>query len=416
MSEIGMEYSLKGILKEVLSYKSGLLGVILILFLVGLSIYTVTTLPVDKAIDLWRGEGGIWLENPRNAQPEWIEIFAGKKLSRTIKVASWEKKFGIVKAVTPIVGTNYKKIHIELSFNYEFDDFPSELNLFFKAKFDPKGNKPLIKIYWKRPDGSQIKLIDYTVRSPDDRFYLSINEQVFNTLSTYVSQKVGSELPETVTTLDLLFGKYDEKMKTGKPDIQKGTYKLIIDGLVFNKEDDVDLKMVVYGNVYGVAGTDHLRRPLEIALLWGTPVALAFGLTASLVTSILQLIIATISGWYGGIIDSIIQRITEIYMILPFLPFLIMISAFYKIDIWVLLAVVIVLSIFGAGVKSTRALVMQIKEYPYVEAARVYGASNTRIIFLYLIPKILPPLVPGLITAVPGVRVLRGSPFLSWTG
>lgn len=414
MSEVGMEYSLKGILRELVSYKSGLLGIILIILLVGLSVYTVITLPADEAIRLWRGEGGVWLGNPRNAAPEWIEIFIGKKLSRTIKVDSREKRFGVIKAVTPVVGTNFKKIHIELTFNYEYDDFPSELNLFFNAKFDPKGNRPLLKIYWKRPDGTEIKLIDYTLRSEDDRFYLSINEQVFNTLSSYVIEKTGIEPGETVTTVELLFGKYNKGLATGDVEVEKGTYKLIIDAMVFDQKDNIDVKMIVYGHVYGIAGTDHLRRPLEIALLWGTPVALAFGLTASLVTSILQLIIATISGWYGGIVDSIIQRITEIYMILPFLPFLIMISAFYHIDIWVLLVVVIVLSIFGGGVKSTRALVMQIKEYPYVEAAKAYGASNARIIFLYLIPKILPPLVPGLISAVPGYVFLEAA--LSFLG
>ncbi|MEM2245306.1 MAG: ABC transporter permease, partial [Thermofilum sp.] len=126
-------------------------------------------------------------------------------------------------------------------------------------------------------------------------------------------------------------------------------------------------------------------------------------------TSLVQMILATIGAYYGGLLDSLIQRITEIYMVLPFLPFLIMISVFYQVNIWVILVVVIVLSIFGGGIKSTRALVMQIKEYPYIEAARTYGASNMRIIFLYIIPKILPPIVPGLISAVPGFVFLEAA-------
>jgi peptide/nickel transport system permease protein len=167
-----------------------------------------------------------------------------------------------------------------------------------------------------------------------------------------------------------------------------------------------------------------LRRDLTVALLWGTPIALAFGLTASLSISLLQLILATISGYYGGKVDSIIQRLTEVYMIIPFLPILIMISTFYKFNIWILLIVIIVLSVFGGGIKSSRALVMQIKEYPYIEAAKAYGASSKRIIFLYIIPKILPPIVPALIGSVPGYVFLEaalaflglGDPFLPTWG
>jgi len=67
------------------------------------------------------------------------------------------------------------------------------------------------------------------------------------------------------------------------------------------------------------------------------------------------------------------------------------------------------LSIFGGGIKSTRALAMQIKEYPYIEAARAYGASSMRIIFLYIIPKILPPVIPTLIGSVPGYVFLEAA-------
>jgi peptide/nickel transport system permease protein len=52
---------------------------------------------------------------------------------------------------------------------------------------------------------------------------------------------------------------------------------------------------------------------------------------------------------------------------------------------------------------------MQIKEYPYIEAARTYGASSKRIVFFYIIPKILPPIIPGLIGAVPGYVFLEAA-------
>ncbi len=409
MSDVGMEYSFKGIVKELISYKSGVASILILVILVGLSIYTVVTIPSSTAIAMWRGENNMWIENPRNAAPEWITYFVHKDLPRTIKVASWEKKFGIVKAVAPIPDTTIKKIHIEISLNYPYDDFPSEVNVFFKAKFNTSKTTPLIRMYWVKPDGTKIPVAEFTMRDPNQILYLSVDQQIYNNLATWLQKEKGFKPYKTVTTQQILFGKITSSIAQGEVEVEKGAYKLVVDATTYNKGDDVDLKLVVYGKVYGIAGTDHLRRPILIALLWGTPVALAFGLTASLAISIIQLFIATISGWYAGIVDSIIQRITEVYMIIPFLPFLIMMAAFYKLDIWTILAVVIILSIFGAGIKSTRALVMQIKEYPYVEAAKAYGASDARIITLYIIPKILPPLVPGLIGSVPGFVFLEAA-------
>jgi ABC-type dipeptide/oligopeptide/nickel transport system permease subunit len=82
---------------------------------------------------------------------------------------------------------------------------------------------------------------------------------------------------------------------------------------------------------------DHLRRDMMIALLWGTPIALSFGLLAAIGTSLSQLIIAGVSTWFGGWVDQLIQRITEINLVLPFLPILIMIGTFYSRSIFVIL-------------------------------------------------------------------------------
>ncbi|RLG94830.1 ABC transporter permease, partial [Candidatus Bathyarchaeota archaeon] len=198
-----------------------------------------------------------------------------------------------------------------------------------------------------------------------------------------------------------LFAREDSsilRVETASP--LKGRYKMLIEGTIFERNVDVDVKLIVYGKVYGVAGTDHLRRDLSIALLWGTPIALSFGVVASVTIAMIQMIIAAISAWYSNKIDFAIQKITEVNMILPFLPMLIMLSVFYSFNIWMLLLVVIALSIFGSGVKTYRAVFLQIKEFPYVEAAKAYGAGSLRIIFLYLIPKVLPTIIPSLVLSV----------------
>ena len=169
-----------------------------------------------------------------------------------------------------------------------------------------------------------------------------------------------------------------------------GRYELEAAGLVFEENADIDAKFVAYGQVYGLAGTDHKRRDLTVALMWGAPIALALGLIVSVVSSASTLIIAAVGVWYGGWVDALIQRITEVNLILPVLSILIMIGAIYSKSIWVMFGTLTVLSIFGAGIKSSRALFLQIKEAPYIEAAQTYGAGSMRIILRYMIPRISP--------------------------
>ncbi len=152
-----------------------------------------------------------------------------------------------------------------------------------------------------------------------------------------------------------------------------------------------------------------MRRDISLALLWGTPIALVFGLVASVGTSVLTMVIAAVGVWYGGIIDALIQRITEINMVLPFLSILIMIGTFYSKSIWTILGATILLSIFTGGIKNYRAIFMQVKESTYIEAAQTYGAKDGRIILLYLIPRVIPMLIPGLVLGVPTFVFLEAS-------
>jgi peptide/nickel transport system permease protein len=136
-------------------------------------------------------------------------------------------------------------------------------------------------------------------------------------------------------------------------------------------------------------------------MLWGTPIALSFGLIAAVGTTTLSMIISAVGVWMGGWIDELIQRITETSMILPVLPILIMVGTFYSRSLALMLGVIVLLTIFGSAIKQYRAVFMQVKESPYIEAAEAYGASNARMIFRYLIPRIIPIMLPAFVIGVP---------------
>lgn len=96
-------------------------------------------------------------------------------------------------------------------------------------------------------------------------------------------------------------------------------------------------------------------------------------------------------------------------MILPTLPILLMIGMFYSRSLWVILGAVVILSIFGSSILTYRSMFLQVKESGYIEAARSYGASSARIIFRYMMPKIIPVLIPGLVVTIPAFVFLEAN-------
>ncbi|MEM2454020.1 MAG: ABC transporter permease subunit, partial [Ignisphaera sp.] len=108
-------------------------------------------------------------------------------------------------------------------------------------------------------------------------------------------------------------------------------------------------------------------------------------------------------------VDMVIQRVNEIFMVLPFLPIVAMIALFYRLTIWSLLAVVVALGIWGGGLKTFRAMFLQIKEMLYIEAARAYGAGSMRIIIRYMLPRALPVIIPTIVIATPSYVFLEAA-------
>jgi peptide/nickel transport system permease protein len=261
--------------------------------------------------------------------------------------------------------------------------------LYFTSEYESK--QPFVSIIWVTPDEREIKIGNFAI----------------GTTHTYPMSQ-DDAIKKRVNGLSPEIGLFVDPEDEEKTPI-RGTYQLIIEAIAFEPESTVDIEFVMLGQVYGWAGTDHLRRDLTLSILWGIPIALAFGLLAALGTSVLTMIIAAVGAWYGGFVDGLIQRITEINLVLPFLSILIMVGTFYSRSIWAILGVTIALSIFTGSIKSYRAIFLQVKESTYIEAAQAYGAKDGRIIFRYLIPRIIPLLIPGLISAVPAFVFLEAS-------
>jgi peptide/nickel transport system permease protein len=374
----------KNSFREILRYPSAIVGVVIILLLVVTAVYAVVAIPYEQAINLWRGGEDVWYQNPKFAPPAWINYFRAKKLPVSFTVNTADGTMN--KIVTPgAQGTS--TIDISYAFDFQYDDYPQEMLLYFNTKFDQK--QPFVSIAWFTPDGRKIRIDDLGV-SQQQTLRVSQDQRLL--------QRLKGEDP-----MQALFE--DPKTKA----IVKGNYRLQITGTTFEEGSDINVQLVFHGQVFGLAGTDQQRRDLVLPLLWGAPIALIFGLVGSLGTLVLTMIIAAIGTWYGGWVDGLIQRITEVNLVLPFLSILVMVGTFYSRSLWVILGVTILLSIFTGSIKSYRAIFLQVKESTYIEAARAYGASNSRIIFMYLIPRMIPLLIPGLVSSVPSFVFLEAS-------
>jgi peptide/nickel transport system permease protein len=377
---------LKNNLRELLKYPSAIFGSIIVLTLIISAIVVIIKIPYNDAIDTWRGGEAVVGKNPRTVPPKWFNWFREDKLVESLDLIEGDEGVTVTEETTE-GGTLIKTT--TFAFDYDYKSFPTELTMYFTSEFEAK--QPFVSLKWITPDGTEIKINNFAIGKTHT---YPINQE----------EKLKKRLGNVPPVIGLFL---DPESESKLP--VKGTYQLVVEQISFEPESTVQAEFVLLGEVFGWAGTDHMRRDLLLPILWGIPIALAFGLLAALGTSVLTMTIAAIGTWYAGIVDAIIQRITEINLVLPFLSILIMIGTFYSRSIWTILGATIALSIFTGGIKQYRAIFMQVKESTYIEAARAYGASDRRIIFRYLIPRIIPLLIPGLVSAVPAFVFLEAS-------
>src|SRR5215207_8424088 len=376
--------SIRNSFRNLLYYPSAVLGMIVVFLLVFTAVYAMIKIPYSEAIRLWRGGEEVWYQNPKFAPPAWVNLFSKKKYAESFSVRTSDGS--IAKTVTPgEEGTS--TMEASYTFDFNSDYYPQDLILYFTSTYQEK--QPFISAEWLTPDGRKIRIVN-----------MGLSQRM-----TYRFSQ-DAKLKTRLRTDDVIPALFTDP-ETG--DLVRGQYQLLLTGAAFEPDSDINAEFVFHGQVYGLAGTDQARRDLTVPLLWGAPVALAFGLIASLGTSVLTMIIAAVGTWYGGWVDELIQRITEINLVLPFLSILIMVGTFYSRSIWVILGATILLSIFTGAIKAYRSIFVQVKESAYIEAARAYGASSPRIVFFYLIPRMIPLLIPGLVSSVPAFVFLEAS-------
>lgn len=139
-------------------------------------------------------------------------------------------------------------------------------------------------------------------------------------------------------------------------------------------------------------GTDNLGRDIFSRLVYGARVSITVGFGAVTISICLATTIGVVSGYFGGRLDVLAQRVVDAWMAFPLVVFLLSAMAVLSPG---LLNIILVLGIIPAANSSRviRSATLAIKEQQYIEAARAVGASHGRIILRYILPNVLAPII-----------------------
>lgn len=164
-------------------------------------------------------------------------------------------------------------------------------------------------------------------------------------------------------------------------------------------------------------GTDELGRDEMTRLIYGGRISLMVGIVVAVLSAGIGTVVGMISGFYGGVVDNVLMRFTDMVLALPILP-LLMVAGLVFADlgfpsVWAIVLILGVLS-WMAVARLVRSSFLGLREKEFVEAARAMGASDWRIITRHLLPNSIAPIVVNT-TLVVGASIIIES-VLSFLG
>jgi peptide/nickel transport system permease protein len=155
-------------------------------------------------------------------------------------------------------------------------------------------------------------------------------------------------------------------------------------------------------------GTDNLGRDIFSRVVYGARVSITIGFSAVAIQTVAVTVLGVISGYYGRRFDLLLQRFIDIWIAMPGLVALILFVSVFGPS---MLTIIILLGVLGAagGSRVVRGATISVRAQPYVEAARVLGASDARVMLRHILPNVLHIVIIGATVAIGGFVLAEAS-------
>jgi peptide/nickel transport system permease protein len=390
-----------GIVKEFKRSKSGLTGVAILLGLIVMTIYAVAAIPLNSFTQ-WNNPN-FWIDLPKSAKPAWVNLFGSKMPEHIIMAANDATKSTTVDNGVRIVTHSY-------TVNFNYDSYASDFMMIYTAKY---GNtQPALQIDVLRPDGNEFQIY-FASLPPSQQGSNQFSARIFST-DRLVADNLGEYRNLFAYAADASTPQVMIFSDTQENKVLKGAYVIRQTFYLFDASDSiVNSGVILGGKVYGIMGTDDLRRDLAVGILWAAPVALFIGVTVSVAAVLIGLIYGVVAGYKGSHVDEGLMRINDVFYSLPTLPLLVILSMTVGRSIFLITGFLVIFGWVGMA-KISRSLALQIKNMQYIEAAKLMGESDIKIVFKHMIPQLLPLTFASIAIAVPSA--ILGEAALSFLG
>ena len=160
-------------------------------------------------------------------------------------------------------------------------------------------------------------------------------------------------------------------------------------------------------------GTDSAGRDVFSRILHAGRVSLSVGAVATLISVAIGTVVGLVSGYAGGWVDNVLQRFTEYVMTFPTLFALLVLVSILGSSVFIIMLIIGILGWTGKA-RLVRGQVLQGRELDYVAAARALGASDMRILFVHILPAVIPFIVVAATLSLAGAIIAESS--LSFLG